>query len=164
MKRYQAYLLLLAACPALAQACTCGSWAPFLEASKATPVVVHARVLEYGNYSPGGYPVSMLIEVISPVRNAKAGEKIKVWGDPGFLCRPYVSNFPVGTEWVFALGGDSMFMPKQEHPQVREISIGGCGAYWLLVQGGRVIGELRKAGAKDNMALVDLIRSYGSNP
>src|SRR5262249_24186430 len=119
-----ALLLALAAAPATA--CTCGTWAPFLDASKNVPVIVHARVLEYDRKS-GDFPLAMLIEVIQPARNAAVGEKIRVWGDNGMLCRPYVSAFPPGTEWVFALGGDHRLAPEQQAANLREFSIGGCG-------------------------------------
>ena len=132
---------------------------PFSEAEKDAPVLVHARVLEYGDYRGGDSPGSMIIEVLTPLRQAKAGERIKVWGDPGNLCRPYVSAFPRGTEWVFALGAERRSPPRQHSRQ--ELAIGGCGAYWLAVRDGKVVGELHRARARDEMPLDSFLRRYG---
>jgi hypothetical protein len=73
----RAFFLVLLFCPGLALACTCGSWKPFAEAEEGASVVVHARVLAYGDFN-GDSPGSMTIEVITPLRNAKGGERIKV--------------------------------------------------------------------------------------
>lgn len=154
------FLLMLLLWPALAQACMCGSWMPFADAEKDVPVLVHARVLAYGDLN-GDSPGSMTIEVLTPLRNAKAGERMKVWGDPGNLCRPYVSAFPRGTEWVFALGGDRRSPPQPQAGARREIAIGGCGAYWLAVRDGKVVGELHRARARDEMPLDSFLRRYG---
>ena len=154
-------LPMLLAWPAVSFACTCGSWMPFADAQEAAPVLVHARVLAYGDFN-GDSPGSMTIEVMTPLRNAKAGERIKVWGDPGNLCRPYVSSFARGSEWIFALGGDRRSPPRQQGGKPREIAIGGCGAHWLSVRDGKVIGELHRPRARDEMALPDFLKRYGA--
>jgi hypothetical protein len=69
--------------------------------------VLRARVVEYqwsprdsGHQAP---PVSMMIEILEVYKGAPASHTIIVQGDRGVQCRPYVSRFPIGTEWVFAL-------------------------------------------------------------
>jgi len=101
-------------------------------------------------------PLSMMVEVIQPIKDTRAGERIRVWGDNGMLCRPYVKNFTVGTEWVFALG------PLQEKPGLREFALGGCGARWLRVRGERAFGEVHTAGKNEDILLSRLLREYGA--
>jgi len=162
MVRFAWVVIGLMAWQALAVACTCFRGSAFPEASDAAPVVVHARVLQHSDRESGGMPLAMLIGVINPLRNAGAGEKLKVWGDNGILCRPYVMQFPVGTEWILALGTDPMFPPAPSSAGIRQFTIGGCGAYWLLVHEGKVIGELRQIGVRDEMPLEDFLRAYAT--
>src|SRR5262245_53040871 len=123
-------LLLLLAVAMPAQACRCDTSPSFEAVSKDAPVLVQARVLEYDQRSSSGHPLAMLLEVTKPIRNARAGERIRVWGDNGMLCRPYVTLFPVGSEWVFALGSDPMPPPSQAEANVRDLSISVCGKHW----------------------------------
>ena len=111
-------MVLLLAFPAVAQACRCATGAPFEEASQRSPVIVQARVIAYGDVL-GDIPTSMTVEVVRVLKGEVRERRMKVWGDPGNLCRPYVSRFPIGTEWVFALDARSA------------ISI--CGVHWLRV-------------------------------
>ena len=45
----------------------------------------------------------MSVEVDGVLQGRLTSAKLRVEGDDGHLCRPYVSRFPVGTRWVFAL-------------------------------------------------------------
>lgn len=106
--------------PALAQACSCATGAPFSEASARSPLIVRARVLEHGDFLDRRLATSMTVEVQQVLKGEMRGRRMKVWGDPGNLCRPYISKFPVGTQWLLALREDGA------------ISI--CGVHWLRVE------------------------------
>ena len=111
-------LLALLLLPGIAHACRCATGAPFEEASQGKPLIIHARVLEYGDVL-GDIPTSMTVEVVRVIKGEARGARMKVWGDPGNLCRPYVTRFPIGTEWLLALDARSA------------ISI--CGVHWQRV-------------------------------
>ncbi len=53
------------------------------------------------------------------------------------LRRPYVTQFPVGTEWIVGLNGPGS---KPGCNSNHAISI--CGQYWLQIKDGRVIGNI----------------------
>ena len=57
-----------------------------------------------------------------------------MWGDNGALCRPYVTSFPVGSEWVFALDG-----PGSKPGMTSDHTISACGSYWLAVRDGSLV-------------------------
>ena len=114
-------IVVFLAWPATAQACRCATDAPFEEASQAKPIIVRARVLAHGDVT-GGIATSMTLGIAQVLKGEVRGPRMKVWGDPGNLCRPYVSRFPVGTEWIFAIDHRSA------------ISI--CGVHWLRVEAG----------------------------
>lgn len=67
-----------------------------------------------------GVDRAMEVEVFEVLKGSARGRRLRIWGDDGAQCRPYVSGFTVGTEWIFAVnrlrGGDYV------------ISV--CGEYW----------------------------------
>lgn len=89
----------------------------------------------------------MEVEVLEVLAGEVENKVIAVSGDPGNQCRPHVSIFPVGTEWVPALdyaakskaAVDSHLMPA---PDKGDYSISNCGAYWLAVKDGKVTGDI----------------------
>jgi hypothetical protein len=121
-----------------ANACMCRHAGPFEQVEKSAQVVAHVVVLEHRG---GRRPGSMVVEVINAARNARFGERIVVWGDPGNLCRPYISTFPVGTQWILALGGGDRFVPTELDQGRRQFAINGCGEYWIRVRGQSVTGK-----------------------
>jgi hypothetical protein len=45
----------------------------------------------------------MNVQVLEVIGGACNAPTLRVWGDSGALCRPYVNAFPAGTEWTFAV-------------------------------------------------------------
>lgn len=66
-------------------------------------VIEHSDFLEY---KIDGYdkkmPFSMTVEVIKKYKGVESKKLIKIWGDNGILCRPYIANFEVGTYYLIA--------------------------------------------------------------
>jgi len=92
----------------------------------------------------------------------RPAEPIRIWGDDGHLCRPYVSTFPQGTEWFFVLDNRSFHgFPRQPGP--RDYSLSICGAYWLRVEGNRVSGRIRDAAAEESMSVDRLLKLLGKS-
>ena len=44
----------------------------------------------------------MTVEVIKKYKGEESRKRIKIWGDNGALCRPYISNFEVGKYYLIA--------------------------------------------------------------
>jgi len=135
-------------------ACSCDWGGPFLKVAPDTHLVVRARVLNY--HGDGGsmldwktqkpitIKLAMDVEVLEVLNGKEEKSQIRIWGDNGVMCRPYVMSFPIGTEWIFALHGKKRY------------SISICGTFALKVMNGKVVGTIDSLkGAKTEMTLVD---------
>src|SRR6185503_18031891 len=138
-----------------AEACRCDlNGASFEHLAKNATLVVQGIVDSQA--SPKG---SIQVSVSRVLKGSldRAAEPIRVWGDDGKLCRPYVSTFPPGTEWVFVLDNRSFHgFPRQPGP--RDYSLSICGAYWLRVEGNRVSGRIRDAAAGETMSVDQFLK------
>lgn len=140
--------------PGVALACSCMWAGPFAKVALGTDLVVLAEVRSYHRHS-------MDVAVVEVLKGGEDRREIRVWGDSGALCRPYVTAFPRGTRWIFAL--------KRE-PGTRDYIISVCGEYWLEVRGDQAVGRITVAehgGIKESAPLVDMlawIRSGGATP
>lgn len=47
-------------------------------------------------------PLSMTVEVVEKYFGSEKRKRIKIWGDNGVLCRPYIVNFEVGKYYLIA--------------------------------------------------------------
>jgi len=74
---------------------------------------------------------------------------IRVWGDDGALCRPYVSAFPRGTRWIFAL-------KRLREPAAQDYAISICGDFWLEVRGDVAVGRIIEPQHGRNLETVPL--------
>jgi hypothetical protein len=75
-----------------------GEWS-----ADAALTIVSAQVKEYKQLRSGPYPTEMVLEVSSVVQGELTTREIIVEGDDGAQCRPYVTNFPIGQSYIFAL-------------------------------------------------------------
>jgi hypothetical protein len=125
--------ILLALTAAAAQACTC-SWAgPFFAVAPRADLVIRARVLNFHGISRG-VDLAMDLEILETLRGRLRASKIRVWGDNGAQCRPYVKSFPAGTEWIFAI--------ERLPTAPGDYYINGCGEFWANVEDDEAIGRL----------------------
>ena len=81
-------------------------------------------------------PMSMEVEIIDVYKGKETRKTVIIWGDNGFLCRPYLSHFEQGEYYVIAFykgsdGSKTEFAHKKERPT--DYSISNCGEYWLKV-------------------------------
>ena len=147
-------LLVTLLAPGVALACSCMWSGPFTKVALGADLVVLAEVRSY-------YRHGMDVTVIEILKGGEDRREIRVWGDSGALCRPYVTAFPRGTRWIFAL--------KRE-PGTRDYIISVCGEYWLEARGDQAVGRITVAehgGIKESAPLVDMlawIRSGGATP
>ena len=117
--------------PTDADACSCSNTRTFMEVAPYQGLVVAGKVVRHG----GGTRVKLWMDVrIERVLLGKHTAKtVRVWGDNGVMCRPYVSGFPVNTRWVLALG---------ERGKQTMISV--CGEFWLPLKGKLAISKRTK--------------------
>jgi hypothetical protein len=148
--------LAVLAAPTVAFACSCLWGGPFTKVALRTDLVVLAEVRSY-------YRHSMDVAVVEILKGAEERATIRIWGDTGALCRPYVTTFPPGTRWIFAL-------QRQREPGGRDYTISVCGDFWLEVRGGQAVGRVAVAEhgpINESVPLADMltwIRSGGAAP
>jgi hypothetical protein len=114
-------------------ACSCGYHGPFLQVAIETPLVGLFKVtklLTFKNISGKPTPMSMEVEMIEKYKGEDNRKRIVVWGDPGHLCRPYLSLFTEAQYYVIALNSVGKRMPEEKET---DYFISICGAYWLNV-------------------------------
>jgi hypothetical protein len=77
----------------------------------------------------------MLFEVTEIFKGTVKSRKLFVQGDNGMQCRGYITQFPVGTEWILALAPD-------RDTKKGELAISSCGECGLAVKGNQVVGRV----------------------
>lgn len=92
-------------------ACSC-SWAwndSFSRTARNSEFIALIKVLSFDEYlerdiwdSDERIPYSMTVEVIKKYKGRESREKVKILGDNGVLCRPYLSEFEVGSYYLAA--------------------------------------------------------------
>lgn len=120
-------------------ACQCSWEGPFLKASCRSPLVVYARIVQFSEKTRDTSPF-MDIDVIEPFSGGMTDKRLRVWGDPGMLCRADLRQFPVDSEWILALDG-----PGSKPAMSPGHALSLCGQYWLGLAGDKVIGLIDDA-------------------
>ena len=125
-------VVLILACEAFA--CTCDDEGDFLDVSSSSKLVVLVKVVGFPvlNNLFSRTNVAMEVEVIKVYRGNESRRTITIWGDNGSLCRPYVSEFLTGQQYLLSLnpGSDDS---GNTFESVNDYSISICGEHWLLL-------------------------------
>jgi hypothetical protein len=121
-------LLLAVLAPTAALACTCAWVGPFTKMALKADLVVLAEVRGYERHG-------MDVRVLEVLKGAVDRRVIRVWGDTGALCRPYVKAFPVGTRWILAVH-------RSRTPGEGGYAIRFCGEHWLQVRADQAVGRI----------------------
>jgi len=136
-------LLAILGLPKSAFACSCMWAGPFSKVAPGKELIVLGEVMDH-------YKNSMEVQIIEVVKGTEERKTIRIWGDTGALCRPYVSGFRVGTRWLLAV----FPLPEKtaetrppwqgfaSPPGRREYAISVCGDFWLEVRGDRAVGRI----------------------
>jgi len=141
-----------------ASACSCNWNGPFRKVAPQSEVVIRGTVTGYHG-EQRGVPLAMDVEVLEIIKGNTNQRRVRIWGDNGWLCRPSVTHFPVGTEWILALNGPGS--KPGATPGYYAMSI--CGQFWLKVIDGRVIGNFDNAQdwqASQELSLEEFRRSF----
>ena len=106
-------------------ACTCGETNPdFLTVaseSKLVALVKINRYLTFKEIQNHQVAISMEAEIVMIFHGQETRKTITVWGDNGYLCRPYLNRFTIDNYYVIAF--------HKENETDYFISV--CGEYWL---------------------------------
>ncbi len=121
-------LLLFLSLPLRAD-CDCIWRGSFTDVQQETDLVVAAKVVN----SKGN---SVDFETSSILRGVEYQNTVRVWMNPGTLCRPEASEFDAGSEWVLALDRIGELNPGDFNPSTPNISVGRVGDYSLSKCGG----------------------------
>jgi hypothetical protein len=116
--------------PGVALACTCAWVGPFTKMALQADLIVLAEVRGYQRHG-------MDVRVLEVLRGREPRRTIRIWGDTGALCRPYVTSFPVGTRWIFAV-------TASRTPGEGDYAIAFCGEHWLQVRGEQAVGRITR--------------------
>ncbi|MEG8948159.1 T9SS type A sorting domain-containing protein [Rosettibacter firmus] len=129
-------------------ACSCEWYGPFLKVAKGADLVALVKIKSYGSFS-GDMPMSMEVEIIELLKGDDTRKTVKVWGDTGLLCRPYLRRFQSDSIWVLALFKSSEGYFR--HPDEREgdYNISICGEYYLKIKNDTVIGLIENVNYND---------------
>jgi hypothetical protein len=158
MKFFTAKLFGLVSAPIVlftpsAIACSCAGSDPFVKTAARSDLVVRGKILEYqpeqAEKTPSR-PLAMVVEVKEVLKGKSQSKRLTVLGDNGMICRRYVSEFAIGTEWVLAVSPDMW-------SKTSELAISSCGEYALPVVGSSVKGRITlQAKAAESMTLTKL--------
>jgi len=127
-------------------ACSCTWGGPFSKVALPKAVIILGEVLSY-------HKNSMDVQVIEVIKGTEDRTTIKIWGDNGALCRPYVTHFPIGTTWLLAISalptktvGEQLRFSSEEgfisSSDNKEYAISVCGEFWLKVRHEEAIGRI----------------------
>lgn len=152
-------LSVLGAAPA-ALACSCAGGSPFVAFAENSDFVVRGKVVELGSYAPGmrsdsfpnGLPMTMTIAVQEVYKGKLNSKQIKIQGGEGLSCRPYLSEFSTGTEWVLAIST----IKDARYGKKGELTLFNCGEYRLPVEKDTVKGRINSKNKPQMMRLTEL--------
>lgn len=102
-------LICLVTIKSFACSCECTGDCSFQAVSSKMEFVALIKVVEYSDFldfnidnSDQKMPYSMTVEIIQKYKGTESRKTIKLWGDNGILCRPYISNFEIGKYYLIA--------------------------------------------------------------
>ncbi len=107
---------------------------PFIESQVSEDYVIVGTVKSYDSKK-----TSMNIRVDDVIKGDIKEINIRVWGDNGYLCRPYVTEFIINKQYVF-----SIYTPKEtfDNAGKEKYAISICGTNWLEKEGSTVRGNI----------------------
>lgn len=132
------FLLITLGSPAAASSCMYRQ--PFLEAAQKAKLVVQARVIKYLDM-PGnpGRPLAMVVKIEKTFRGSTPLKTLTVYGDNGGIPRPFVTQFPVGSTWLFPLVQDWIGSETVGRKQT-DYALPVCSDGGLVVLGNQLFG------------------------
>lgn len=129
--------ILLISIKSFACSCECTGDCSFSNISKGSELVALIKVIEYSDFIEeqidgydGKMPLSMTVEIIEKYIGSEKRKKIKIWGDNGALCRPYIANFEIGKYYLIA---PSLLTETDENGEKNDYDFFSCFTDYLSV-------------------------------
>ncbi|MDB5491767.1 MAG: hypothetical protein JWO78_1616 [Micavibrio sp.] len=91
-----------------------------------TLTILTGEILKYNKHINEEYPNSMDVKVESIIEGRLSEKIIQISGDNGMLCRPSVTQFPIGKKYIFALYNSNNL---DKTPSTKNYYISLCGTY-----------------------------------
>lgn len=136
-KTFVILFILLISIKSFACSCECTGDCSFSNISKGSELVALIKVIEYSDFIEeqidgydGKMPVSMTVEIIEKYIGSEKRKKIKIWGDNGALCRPYIANFEIGKYYLIA---PSLLTETDENGEKNDYDFFSCFTDYLSV-------------------------------
>ncbi|MGK0498388.1 MAG: hypothetical protein ACJAYG_000015 [Oceanicoccus sp.] len=164
--------------PALAE-CDCLWQGSFAQSYRQADFIVSGTVINNkGNSADFNIERTLLDKGIG---NKEFNSMIRFWADTAEnikqqlqVCRPAISDFPIGSEWVLALNkitdipdhGFNPNTPNVSYGRINDYALSKCGGNWLRVNEGMVSGNLVKGRRWEwqndsmNPVLIELVDAY----
>jgi hypothetical protein len=137
-------------------ACDCESQGHFLTVSPKSKLVALVKVnsyLTFKNIYDKQTPMSMEVEIIKVYHGQETRKTVKVWGDNGKQCRPYLNIFKTDNYYVIAFEQDS-----KENPL--DYAISNCGDYWLTADNEKKIATGSVSEKQNEITFSDLLEFF----
>lgn len=121
--------------------CSCDYIGNFLKASEYAELIAIIKVKGHNDYFPLtgaappdtiNQPLSATFEIIEILKGKEERKEVKVFGDDGVLCRPYIDKFEVGKYYIVGLlqgeDADRGFGIKETAEDYQVLI---CGEFWI---------------------------------
>ncbi|WP_185967752.1 hypothetical protein [Formosa sediminum] len=136
-KTFAILFILLISIKSFACSCECTGDCSFSNISKGSELVALIKVIEYSDFIEeqidgydGKMPLSMTVEIIEKYVGSEKRKKIKIWGDNGALCRPYIANFEIGKYYLIT---PSLLIETDENGEKNDYDFFSCFTDYLSV-------------------------------
>ena len=131
MKRILIISLLLLSSITSNYACDCRWAGDFLQLAKKTNTIVKVEIMGHEALEQGIKEV-LVCKVQKVYKGQLTSDTIKLRGDDGMICAPYVSYFKLGQQYVLQF---------DEHENEHIPWLSNCGEYYLELKQGKVYSE-----------------------
>ncbi|WP_211242127.1 hypothetical protein [Pontimicrobium aquaticum] len=146
--------------------CECTGDCSFSNISKSSEFVALVKVIKYSDFLDkqiygydGKMPLSMTVEVIEKYIGLEKRKRIKIWGDNGALCRPYIANFEIGKYYLIA---PSKLTETTENGLKDDYEFFSCFTDYLSVDFGKKIAYGEYSKKENQVALKDFEKEIKS--
>ncbi|MBI3221181.1 MAG: hypothetical protein HYZ44_16855 [Bacteroidetes bacterium] len=147
----------------LACDCECVSDCSFHKVIENSKLVALVKVISYDNYlggkiigHNGKMPNSMIVEIIKVYKGTLTKQKIKIWGDNGALCRPYIADFALGD--YFLIAPNKIEEPRSNDESKTDYEFFSCSADYLEVDMKTKVAFGQYTKRQDRITLVEFER------
>ena len=140
--------------------CECLDDCSFSRIAKGSGLVALVKIVSYDDFlereitgHEGKMPYSMTVEIIKKYKGSETRETIKIWGDDGKECRPYIANFKIGDYYLIA--PSLLGVNKLINENSKDYDFFSCSTDYLKVDMDKKIAYGEYSKDKDEIKLTD---------